>query len=116
MLGFMMHGIERKVADAARKVGLVTASAVLTCVGAAFLTVAAWIYLSSIHSSGFAALILGCVYVGAGVIMLAVALSRKPPPAPLQAQDGLSGLSPMQLVVLSFMQGLEQGRNAKPPK
>ncbi len=117
MLGLLMHGIEHKVAGAARKAGLVTASAVLTGVGAAFLTVAAWIYLSTLHSTGFAALIIGLVYVGAGVVVLAMALSRKPAPvAPASAPDALGGLTPLQLVVVSFLQGLDQGRNAKPPK
>lgn len=117
MLGLLMHGIEHKVAGAARKAGLVTASAVLTCVGAAFLTVAAWIYLSTVHSTGFAALIIGLVYVGAGVVVMAMAVSRKPsPPMPVQGHDPLNGLTPMQLVLVSFMQGLDQGRNAKPPK
>jgi hypothetical protein len=117
MLGFLMHGIEHKVAGVARKAGLVTASAVLTGVGTAFLTAAAWIYLSTVHSTGFAALIIGLVYIGAGVVVLAMALSRKPAPAVSEpSQDALGGLTPLQLVVVSFLQGLDQGRNAKPPK
>jgi hypothetical protein len=123
MLGLLMHGIEHKVAGAARKAGLITASAVLTGVGAAFLTAAAWIYLSTLHSPGFAALIIGLIYVGAGVVVLAMALSRRSPRASRRRDaigpdapqhDGL-GLSPMQLVLVAFLQGLEQGQNAKPP-
>ncbi|MGO4909623.1 phage holin family protein [Pseudorhodobacter sp. W20_MBD10_FR17] len=109
-----MFGLKHKVAGAARKAGLITASAALTCVGAAFLTAAAWIYLSAAHSPSFAALIIGLVYLGAGVVVLAMAVSRPPPPPP--PQDPLGGLSPMQLILVSFLRGLEQGQNAKGPK
>lgn len=111
-----MFGLKHKVAGAARKAGLITASAALTCVGAAFLTAAAWIYLSAAHSPSFAALIIGLVYLGAGAVVLAMALSRPAPPPPPPQQDALGGLSPMQLVLVSFLQGLEQGQNAKRPK
>lgn len=109
-----MFGLEHKVAAAARKAGLITASAVLTFVGAAFLTAAAWIYLSAAYSASFAALIIGLVYMGAGVVMLAIALSNsRPTPPPKQAL--LGGLTPMQLMLVSFLQGMEQGKNAKRP-
>lgn len=111
-----MFGIEQKVAKTARMAGLVTASAALACVGAAFLTAAAWMYLSIIQSPVFAAVVIGLVYVGVAAVTLAVALSRPstPKPAPIES-DPLKGLSPMQLVLVSFLQGLEQGRDAKRP-
>jgi hypothetical protein len=109
-----MFGIEHKVAATARKAGLVTASAALTCVGAAFLTVAAWMYLSATQSPVFAAVVIGLVYLGMAAIILAIALSRPSHP-PCETQDALKGLSPMQLVLVSFLQGLEQGKNAKRP-
>jgi hypothetical protein len=115
MFGPVMFGFKHTVAGAARKAGLITASAALTCVGAVFLTTAAWIYLSTTHSPSFAALMIGLVYVGAGAVVLAVALSR-PHPAPPPQQDALGGLSPMQLILVSFLQGLEQGQTAKRPK
>ena len=109
-----MFSIEDKVAHTARKGGLMTASAALTCVGAAFLTAAAWLYLSTEYSAVFAAVIIGLIYLGGGVITLALALSRQRP-RPRRVQDDLGGLSPMQLVLVSFLQGLNQGRNTKRP-
>jgi hypothetical protein len=114
-----MFGIEHKVAKAARKAGLVTASAALTCVGAAFLTSALWMYLSIMQSPIFAAALIGLLYLGGAAILLAVALSRPAPRRPRyeerDPQDPLRGLSPMQLVLVSFLQGLEQGRHTKRP-
>lgn len=111
-----MFGIEQKMAQTARKAGLVTASAALTCVGAAFLTTAAWMYLSIVQSPVFAAVVIGMVYLGVAAVMLAVAVARPaPPPHPEPAEDPLKGLTPMQLVLVSFLQGMEQGRNAKRP-
>lgn len=111
-----MFGIEHKVAETARKAGLVTASAALTCVGAAFLTAAVWMYLSATQSPVFAAVVIGLVYLGIAAIMLAVANARPAPPPPRSdAQDGMRGLSPMQLILVSFLQGLEQGRHTKRP-
>lgn len=118
-----MFGIEHKVAATARKAGLVTASAALTCVGAAFLTSAVWMYLSATQSPVFAAVLIGLVYLGIAAILLAAALARAPhvvaPPNDPQAcetPDALKGLSPMQLVLVSFLQGLEQGKKAKRPQ
>lgn len=112
-----MFSIEKKVVGAARMAGLITASAVLTGVGAAFLTAATWIYLSAAHSSGFAALIIGLVYCGAGIVVLAIALSRATQVKSVHSyqKDTLGGLTPMQLVLVSFLQGLDQGKNAKRP-
>lgn len=109
-----MFGIQHKVADTARKAGLVTASAALTIVGAGFFTAAAWIYLSAQQTPLFAAVVIGAVYFGAAAITLAIGLSR-PQHNEAKEQDALNGLSPMQLVLISFLQGLDQGRNTKRP-
>jgi heme/copper-type cytochrome/quinol oxidase subunit 2 len=110
-----MFGIEQKVAQTARKAGLVTASAALTCVGAAFLTAAVWMYLSTTQSAMFAALVIGLIYLGIAAILLAVAMARPAPPPHNETPDPMKGLSPMQLILVSFLQGLEQGKNSKRP-
>lgn len=109
-----MFSLEDKVARTARKAGLVTASAALTFVGAGFLTAAAWVYLSVAYSEVFAFGLIGLVYVGAGLVTLAFGLARPSHTAP-KTQDALHGLTPMQLVLVAFLQGLDQGRNTKPP-
>lgn len=112
-----MFGIEHKVARTARKAGLVTASAALTCVGAGFLTAAAWIGLSVAYSEVFAFVVIGLVYVGAGLVALGFALARPSyrhgMPRPDATPHDMHGLTPMQLVLVSFLQGMDQGRSAK---
>lgn len=112
-----MFAIEQKVGDAVRKAGIVSASAVLASVGIAFLTVAAWIYLVELDSALFAATIIGLVYLGLGGLLLAIGLAgrspRRPVAPPAHAMQPPTELTPAQLVVVSFMQGLEQGRKTK---
>ena len=80
-------------------------------VGLAFLTAASWLVLSELRSATFAATVIGTAYMGASAIALALGVtkprgaSRPAPPNP-----SASDLSPMQMVILSFIQGFEQGR------
>ena len=111
-----MLGVKHKIAGAARTTGFVTAGTVLGMVGTGFLTVATWIYLQATFDALVAASTIGCVYLGLGFLLLGVGLSssssRKrsegdPQTGAPQAE------SPAQLVVLSFLQGLEQGQQAR---
>lgn len=106
-----MFGIEQKVRGAARKAGCITAGTLLASVGAAFLTAAAWIYLSAEFSSLMAAVVIGCIYLGVGAIVMAFGMggsseAASPPKSSLNAD------TPSQMVLLSFLQGMEQGRQA----
>ena len=107
-----MLGIEHKVRGAARKAGCITAGSVLASVGAAFLTGAAWIYLSAEFSTFFAAVVIGLAYMGVGTIVLAMGAgssssSQRDEPSHVKAE------TPAQLVLLSFLQGMEQGRQSR---
>lgn len=107
-----MLGIEQKMRGAARKAGCITAGSVLATVGAAFLTGAAWIYLSAELSAFLAALVIGCAYMGVGAIVLALGVgssksSHNDEPNHVKAE------TPAQLVLLSFLQGMEQGRQSQ---
>lgn len=109
-----MFGIERKLEVAARKGAAISAGTVLAMVGAAFLTVAAWILLAELHSELFAAGILGLAYCGAAAI--AFALGAGKPAEQMHTNDtgraqSAADLSPLQVVVLSFLQGFERGRD-----
>lgn len=106
-----MFGVEQKVTAAARKAALFSASAIFASVGTAFLTVAAWLVLSELKSAVFAATIIGIVYLGLGLIgfgFASVSYRRRTPPQHSAAEPPAE-LSPLQLVVVSFLQGIEQG-------
>ncbi len=109
-----MFGVQKKIGDAARKAGVVVASLILVTVGTGFLTVAAWLVLSEMRDATFAAGVIGMVYVGAAAVVLAMGLSnRSRNVTPDATPVSVTAQSPTQLVVLSFLQGLEQGRNAR---
>lgn len=109
-----MFGISRKVERAARKGAAFSAAGVLAAVGIAFLTVAGWMVLTELRSELFAAVVLGFLYLGAAGIVLALGM-KKPPhrveQQPEHQHKAGTDLSPLQMVVLSFLQGFEQGRN-----
>ncbi|MDU9005192.1 hypothetical protein QO231_15200 [Sedimentitalea todarodis] len=96
---------------AARKGAAFSAGAVFITVGVAFLTVAGWIFLSELRSELFAATILGLVYVGAAAIAFAAGSGKTVEQTQTSAPGRLAAeLSPLQIVVLSFVQGFERGR------
>jgi hypothetical protein len=109
-----MFAFEKKISAVARKGALYSASAILVFVGAAFLTVAAWLLLTELKSTLFAATVIGATYAGLGLIGFAIAsASSQPPTTPKTPNDTLNGLSPMQLMVVTFLQGFERGAKAK---
>ncbi|MDF3414379.1 hypothetical protein HKX54_07920 [Sulfitobacter sp. M57] len=108
-----MFGIEKKVEKAARKGAAFSAAALLGCVGAAFLTAAGWMVLSELRSDLFAATVIGALYLGAAAIAAAAGLKEpnRPAKAAQQQQQLPQDMTPLQMVVLSFLQGFEQGRH-----
>jgi len=109
-----MFGIEKKIAAAARKAALLSAGGVLACVGAAFLTVAAWLVLAELRSDIFAATVIGVVYMGLALIFVAVASAdAKKVKINAVVDQNIDGLSPLQLMAVSLLEGFEQGARAK---
>jgi len=109
-----MFSVERKIAETAQKAALFSASAVLAMVGAGFLTAAAWMLMAELQSSLFAATVIGLVYFGLALIGMGLASkSRRSLHRANGQHTNANDLSPMQLVAVSFIQGLEQGARAK---
>lgn len=110
-----MFGIERKVKKAARKGAAFSAAALLGLVGCGFLTVAAWLVLTEMRDDLFAASIIGMVYIAGAIIAAAVGMSSPSEAQEKQAavQELKEELTPLQTVVLSFVQGFERGRQNK---
>lgn len=95
-----------------RRAGFGLGGALLMAIGAGFLTVAAWIALAEVRDAQFAALVIGGVYFGLGLIVLALG-SRRPHVPPAAAPLSMSGLS------AAFAQGFGAGvatRSAVSPK
>lgn len=108
-----MFGIEQKVRKAASKAAAFSVGGLLAIVGVGFLTAAAYLLISEMRTPLFAFTILGIIYLGLAAIAFAFGLTRQTSPQPKQASTDLPGnLTPLQLIAVSFLQGLEQGRNS----
>ncbi len=108
-----MRGLENKIGEAARKVAAFILGGLLATVGVGFLTAASWFALTETQSQVFAATVIGLVYLGVGAVAIGIGtMSRRATPrSELTGQHG--DLSPMQTVAVSFLQGLEQGRQTR---
>lgn len=105
----MFGSLKYAAKQAAKKAGFSVVGGGLFLIGMAFLTSAAWIYLSDIRSSLFAALVIGGVYCGLGLIVIAVGMRERPvpdanptatePPVPPSTAD----------LVAALVQGLSAG-------
>lgn len=81
-------------------------------IGLAFLTSAAWIYLSDIRSTLFAALVIGGVYTGLGLIMFALASRDRPVPMAHPTNSEPPAAATPAGIIAALMQGLGAGMAA----
>lgn len=95
------------LAQGLRRVAFSAGAGICFLVGAAFLTVAGWIYLVETTSTQAAALIIGAIWFALGFLMLGMARLRPaPPPATRPAPPaGALGLAE------AFLFGLQAGRS-----
>ena len=113
MLGQFVSRAEAKASHVARSAAIGLGAGIAMCIGLFFWTLAAWLFLLTVTAPMVAALIIGCIYSGGGLIGFAIisSRSRKPPPAPLQSkpepQVGLDGL------VDAFIKGAQAGSRVK---
>lgn len=113
-----MFGVKEQVESTARKAALFTAGGMLCAVGLAFLTVAAWLVLDEMFDTYVAAVVLGCAYLGVGLITMSRGVDRKDhKSSSTQTHESSSSekLSPLQEVAVSFVKGVESGLATKPP-
>lgn len=111
-----MFGVQAKIEDAARRAAFFSVGGVLCAVGAGFMTVAAWILLATSYDTQTAAFVIGCVYLGAGFVMLGLGTGKRRHhrrPAPAKSHLPQEDLSPLQLVAVAFIQGFEQGSSLR---
>lgn len=96
-----------------RRAGFGLGGAFLMMIGAAFLTVSAWITLVEMRDAQFAALVIGGVYFGLGLVVIAIGARRPYVPPAAAAPLSMSGLS------AAFAQGFGAGvatRSAVKPR
>ncbi|MBV0912051.1 hypothetical protein [Anianabacter salinae] len=74
----MIDAYVRKAQGAARRAALSVFACVLMLVGVIFLGVAAWLVLVELRDPTFAALVMGGVFVGLGLVVLGITSMLKP--------------------------------------
>ncbi len=115
MFGSLRYSLSRMV----RRAGYSLGALILMSIGAGFLTVAGWIYLAQTHDTLFAALVIGCVYFGLGLILLALSSRTRPVPmahhaaAPPPAAASMTGL--IAALIQGVGAGVAAGAARKPP-
>jgi hypothetical protein len=112
----MLRSLRASVADLARRSALGLAGALFLVLGLGFGVAAAWQGLAMWQGPLAAALILGAIFLGVGLILLAFA--RGEPAAP-KAAPAAGQPDPMARVVDAFFEGVEAGartRAARAPR
>lgn len=109
-----MFGIRKKMANTAKRAGLLTGGLLLCAVGAWFLTLAAWFALLPLVGLPITAVIIASVYLGIGLILIGVGLQGRaatpdelhaPPPPPVTPPQN----PPM---MEAFLYGIQAGAKA----
>lgn len=91
----------------ARRAGLLLVSGLLLAAGVGFLSAAIWIVVAAAWSPLVAALVLGVIYLGAGGIVLSLALPPRQVHEPVAAQDEALKKAPFPPLAEAFVFGLD---------
>lgn len=117
----MLDGLVDKAQDAAartgRKAAIGLGAALCLAVGLAFWTFAGWLFLVSVTTPLNAALIVGGVYSGAGLVMIGTLSSGEkqsnPEPQARSEGPGTADENMGPKIVEAFMNGLQAGRRVR---
>ncbi len=120
MLSHIIESFQASAARSARGAALAFGALFAIYVGVAFLTLATWLFLVSVTTPGVASLILGLIFIGAGLILWAViakrARDRKRAAAIAAAAAAApiaTGASGLTGLVLAFISGMTAGQKAR---
>ncbi|WP_272009429.1 phage holin family protein [Roseovarius sp. ZX-A-9] len=120
MLG-LVDTLRQEVRAAARAAALRSVAMVLLLVGLAFLTAALWLFIVTVATALTAAVVIGALYCGVGLILLAMASFRSgghtsahtaasPTPGATPTPQ-----APLVQLAEGFAMGMQAGRAARSP-
>ncbi len=108
-----MFGIKDKVADTAKRAGLLSGGLLFCLVGLGFLTVSGWFALLPILGVQTTALVIAGAYLGIGLIMIGVGSQSRQRVAPHPATQPEPTSAPQDPPMMqAFMYGLQAGSQA----
>ena len=100
--------VEARARSGARRVGLLILASLLLAVAAGFLSVAIWIVTATAWSPLVAALVLGGIYLGGGLLALVLSMPRRPVVAEAAAQaEAAAKTAPFPPLAEAFVFGLD---------
>lgn len=109
----MFSSVERKAKQAARSAALLSAGGLCLTVGAGFLTVGAWIFLVSVSDNLTAAIAIGAIYSGLGLVLIGVASSKGDSNGTITGQHQHQSDPQSPPLVQAFLHGMQAGADAK---
>ncbi len=95
-----MSYLSDRIAFGSKKAGLAVSGAILIAIGVGFLTASGWTLVADQYGAQMANFVIGAVFLGGGLLVLAFRPSKPPPP------QQMSGA-----LIAAFISGLQQGRN-----
>ncbi len=110
----MFNSLVHSASIAAKNTAIGFLGTALALIGIGFLTAALWIGLSQAYGAQIGATIIGSLYIAIGIVVLVVLHHHGGPKVAVAApQSQIASLTPMQSVVVAFMQGLDAASIAK---
>nr|WP_323778273.1 hypothetical protein [Amylibacter sp.] len=112
----MLTHLKHATARAARKAGILCGGVICILVGAGFLTVSLWIYLSTAYDTAFAASVLGCGYMGIGLLVIGLIGFGGKDPEPPRAHAASAPPADGPAMMQAFLYGMQAGSDTQKPK
>lgn len=112
----MVEHFKKKAAHASKQAGLLTGGLLAIGTGLAFLSWAAWFYLSLLTDPMTASVIIGAGYVGLGLVLIGIAMSRSGEStsahSPTESAKASQPPASQPPLMQAFMYGMEAGLSA----
>lgn len=104
----LLHSLRRSVRRTAGRLAMTSVAGLLVAVGIGFLTAALWMLIAATHGAMMAATIIGGLYVGVGLIMIAVAM----PDRSRHHHHHTPAVDPTALMMAQIAEGFVTGMRA----
>ncbi|MHC0052749.1 phage holin family protein [Actibacterium sp. D379-3] len=105
----VLHGAARQAERGLKTAALFALGGILTLIGMGFLTVAGWISLATAYDRTTAALVLGFVYFGPGILVIAATRQRTNPVRNDPPYPDPGNTSEIASLLQAFIGGVDQG-------
>lgn len=106
-------GFRRKIRRAAQRLALGGAGSLMGLVGIGFLSAALWLYLAMLAGAILACVIVGCGFLGFGLVLMMLAAGEDTAQAGTTRQDTPKSTQDLPPLASAFMHGMEQGMAAR---